>query len=355
LRVVQLLPELNEGGVERGVIEINREFLKMGIDSFVISNGGKLVDKLKGATHIKFDVSSKNPFTAFKRVLKLKKILQKINPDIIHVRSRVPAWLAYFANKDLNIPFITTVHGFYSVNRYSKIMTKGDRVICVSNSIKRYVLDNYDVDEKKLRVIYRGINLEEFNPSNVDKGFIEEFKKKFSLNDKFIVSTIGRITPLKDFETFILAINEIKTKKPNVVGIIVGGVREDKMDYFYKLKKLVKKLSLENNIKFVGSIKKIASIYYLSDVVVSASKKPESFGRSVAEAMAMNRPVIATNHGGVVEIINDKDRLFKVGDYKELAHKILCIKEGNFREYIKNNFSLEKMAKETVKVYKEVL
>jgi len=209
--------------------------------------------------------------------------------------------------------------------------------------------------KKKLRVIYRGINLEEFNPSNVDKDFIEEFKKKYSLNDKFIVSTIGRITPLKDFETFILAINEIKVKKPNVVGVIVGGVREDKMDYFYNLKKLVKKLSLEDNIKFVGSIKKIASIYYLSDVVVSASKKPESFGRSVAEAMAMNKPVIATNHGGVVEIIRDKDKLFNVGDYKELANKILYTKEGNFREYIKNNFSLEKMAKETVEVYKEVL
>ena len=134
MRIVQVIPELNEGGVERGVVELNREFVKKGIESFVISAGGKLENQinLDGGNHIKFDVCSKNIFTAFSRVNALKKILKEINPDIIHVRSRVPAWLVYFANKKLNIKVVSTVHGFNSVGFYSSIMQKSDAVICVS-------------------------------------------------------------------------------------------------------------------------------------------------------------------------------------------------------------------------------
>ena len=136
MRIVQVIPELNEGGVERGVVELNREFVKKGIESFVISAGGKLENQinLDGGNHIKFDVCSKNIFTAFRRVKGLKKILKELKPDIIHVRSRVPAWLVYFANKKLNIKVVSTVHGFNSVGFYSSIMQKSDAVICVSNS-----------------------------------------------------------------------------------------------------------------------------------------------------------------------------------------------------------------------------
>ena len=139
--VVQLLPELNEGGVERGVVELNREYVKLGITSFVISNGGKLENQINidGGTHIKFDVCSKNIFTVISRINGLKKILKDIKPDIIHVRSRVPAWLIFFANKSLGIKVVSTVHGFNSVGFYSSIMQKADAVICVSNSIKEYI------------------------------------------------------------------------------------------------------------------------------------------------------------------------------------------------------------------------
>lgn len=361
MRVVQLLPELNEGGVERGVVELNREFVKKGIDSFVISAGGKLEKQinLDGGTFIKFDVCSKNIFTVISRVNGLKKILKEIKPDIIHVRSRVPAWLVYFANKSLKIKVVSTVHGFNSVGFYSSIMQKADAVICVSNSIKEYIQKHYQTNENKIAVIPRGIDLELFNPKNIDETFIENFKKEFNLEDKFVVSSVGRVTQLKDYETFIKAIMLVKKEIPNIVGLIVGGVRIDKEDYLNFLKNLIKELNLEENIIFTGSQNKIEQIYALSNVVISSSKKPESFGRAVAEAICMNKPVIATNHGGVKDIIieNENGFFFEVGDEKELASEILKSRNLSFDgyNYIASNFSLENMVNKTLKVYSKFI
>lgn len=360
MRVVQLLPELNEGGVERGTVELNREFVKKGIESFVISAGGKLQNQIDidGGKHIKFDVCSKNIFTVFSRVAKLKKILKDVNPDIIHVRSRVPAWLIFFANKSLKIKVVSTVHGFNSVGFYSSIMQKADAVICVSNSIKEYIQKNYQTTENIITVIPRGIDLELFNPNNISNEFINNFKKEYDLENKFIVSSVGRVTQLKDYETFIKAVFLVKKEIPNIKALIVGGVRSDKEEYLNSLKKLIKELALEDNISFTGSQSKIAEIYALSDVVVSSSKKPESFGRAVAEAIAMNTPVIATNHGGVKDIIieNENGFFFEVGDEKMLANNILKSKELSFDgyNYISNNFSLENMVDKTLEVYKKL-
>ena len=358
MRIVQIIPELNEGGVERGVVELNREFVKLGIESYIISNGGKLVNQIvqDGGNHIIFDVCSKNIFTAFSRIRGLKKILKDLKPDIIHVRSRVPAWLVHFVNKSLKIKVVSTVHGFNSVGFYSSIMQKSDAVICVSNSIKEYIQKHYNTPENKITVIPRGIDLELFNPKNIDNDFIENFKKEFNLENKFIVSSVGRVTQLKDYETFIKAVFLVKKEIPNVKALIVGGVRSDKEDYLNSLKNLIKELNLEDNIVFTGSQSKIEQIYALSDVVISSSKKPESFGRAVAEAICMNRPVIATNHGGVKDIIIDNVNgfFFEVGDDKELAKNILKSKKLSFDGYgyISSTFSLENMVNKTIEVYK---
>ncbi len=361
MRVVQIVPELNEGGVERGVVELSREYTKKGIESFVISNGGKLETQIvqDGAKHIKFDVCSKNIFTVFTRILQLKRILKDISPDIIHVRSRVPAWLVYFANQSLGIKVVSTVHGFNSVSFYSRIMTKADAVICVSGSIKEYIQKNYNTENKKITIIARGIDLELFNPKNVDEAFIKNFTQKFSLEDKFIVSSVGRVTQLKDYETFIKAISIVKQTIPNINALIVGGVRDDKQEYLNSLKELIKKLQLENNITFTGSQNRIEQIYALSDIVVSSSKKPESFGRAVAEAIALNTPVVATNHGGVKDIIRDGESgyFFEVGDDEGLAKNILKSQNLNFDgyNYISKNFSLENMVNKTIAVYEGVI
>ena len=357
MRIVQLLPELNEGGVERGTVDLSRELVRKGYESIVISNGGKLVEQVKtdGGIHITFDVCSKNPFTAFFRIKRLRRLLKELNPDIIHARSRVPAWLAYAANKTLCIHFVTTVHGFNSVSPYSKIMSMGDHVICVSNSIKEYIQSHYKTPDSKITIIPRGIDLKKFNPENVDHDFMESFSNQYELKDKFVVTVVGRITQLKDIETFIRAIAKVKETMPNVKALIIGGVREDKQGYFESLKALVQELHLDDEVVFTGSQSNVAEIYALSDVVVSTSKKPESFGRSVAEAIAMNIPVIATNHGGVLDIIREGiDGYFvPIGNPEILKNTILQAKGLRFDGfgYIRDSFSLSQMVEKTLEVY----
>ena len=361
MKIVQLIPELNEGGVERGVIELSREMVKRGHESVVISHGGKLVEQLQkdGSCHIKLDVCSKNILSAPWRIFKLYQTLKTLKPDIVHARSRVPAWMAYLANKCLHIPFITTVHGFNSVSSYSRIMSQGEQVICVSNAIKQYIQKHYNTPRQKITVIPRGIDLEKFNPNHLDASFIQDFKRQFHLESKCIITTVGRITQLKDIETFIKAIAMIKEDFPNTVGLIVGGVREDKQNYFASLQSLVESLKISEHIHFCGSSDKVAEIYSLSDVVVSSSKKPESFGRSVAEAIALNTPVVATGHGGVLDIICEGIHGYftKIGDAKDLAEKIIQAKELHFDgyTYISQNFSLKQMVDATLNVYQKVL
>lgn len=358
MKIVQLIPELHEGGVERGVIELSRELVKLGFESVVISNGGKLVSQLErdGALHVKLDVCSKNIFTAPWRIFQLYKTLKTLNPDIIHARSRVPAWIAYCANKFLNIPFVTTVHGFNSISAYSRIMSQGDHVICVSNAIKTYIQKHYNTPENKITVIPRGIDLEKFNPNNVDAVFIDTFKTQFKLHDKWIISTVGRITQLKDLETFIQAIAILKKDFPNVAGLIIGGVREDKQNYFSSLQSLVASLHVQEEVHFCGSTDKVTEVYALSDVVVSSSKKPESFGRSVAEAIALNTPVVATNHGGVLDIIEEGVHGYftSIGNAPDLAQNIAKAKNLQFDgySYIGEHFSLEQMIEKTIKSYR---
>lgn len=360
MRIVQLLPELNEGGVERGTVELSRELVIRGDESIVISNGGTLVSQIEtdGGRHIRLDVCSKNPFTALSRMVKLRRLLKELQPDIVHARSRVPAWLAYLANQTLHIPFVTTVHGFNSVSPYSRIMSMGDKVICVSGAIKTYIQKHYQTPDTKIVVIPRGIDLEKFNPENLDRVFMSNFSAQYGLNGRFVVSIVGRITQLKDLETFIRAIGIVKQTKPEVKALIVGGVRGDKEGYFDLLNGLVRELNLSDEVVFAGSQSNVAEIYALSDVVVSTSKKPESFGRSVAEAIAMNTPVIATNHGGVLDIIREGvDGYFvPVGESGILAERMIDASrlhcEG--REYIQEHFSLRQMVDKTVAVYQEM-
>jgi glycosyltransferase involved in cell wall biosynthesis len=237
-------------------------------------------------------------------------------------------------------------------------MTKGDAVICVSGAVKAYIQKHYHTADEKITVIPRGIDLEKFNPQNTDAEFIRVFTEEYSLGDKFVVTSVGRITQLKDLETFISAIAVLKQNHANIVGLIVGGVREDKQEYFDSLEILVKKLDLNDNIIFTGSQSKVAEIYALSDVLVSSSKKPESFGRSVAEALALGTPVVATNHGGVMDIIVEGENgfFYPIGDNELLAKNIDKCSHLEFDgyRYISENFSLDQMVDKTTKVYEKV-
>ncbi len=360
MHIVQILPELNQGGVERGVVEINREFVKRGHQSTVISAGGSQVPAIgnDGGRHITLDVCSKNPLSVPVRTRQLRNTLYALRPDILHARSRVPAWLAWFTNKKLKIPFVTTVHGFNSVGRYSEIMTRGDRVIYPSSAVKEYILKNYTIDESKLRYVPRGIDMDYFDPARIDSAFIQFFKQEHGLEGKTIVSTIGRITELKGIDDFIRALATVQRKRPDVAGLVVGGARHDKQAYFQSLEKLAQELGA--NICFAGSQSNVREIHALSDLVVSATSfKPEAFGRTIAEALAMDTPVIATAHGGALDIVLDGENglFFEPQNYRELAERIFQALElgfSNMREHIGRDFSLEHMTESELAVYREL-
>ena len=362
MKIIQILPELNQGGVERGTVERSRELVRRGHQSIVISAGGLLVGQIEadGGRHITLDVCSKNPLNAPIRIAKLKKLLKELNPDIVHARSRVPAWMCVFAMKGMNIPFVTTVHGFNSVSAYSKVMTSGERVICVSSAIKDYIRKHYNTPEEKISIIHRGLDPEEFDKSRLDLEFMDGFEAKFGLKERYVVACVGRITPLKNFEMFINAIKLASDELPNIKGLIVGGVRSDKEEYFGEIKVLVKKLNLDDKIEFTGPQSKMAEIYAMSDLVVNCSKKPEAFGRSLIEAMAMGTPVIAPAIGGPLDIIEDGKNgfLFEQNDIKDLAEKIGKISVLTFNDlpgYAQKKFSLNIMVDSILSIYWELI
>lgn len=361
MRIVQLLPELNEGGVERGTMELNRELVKRGHESIVISAGGKLQGQIEqdGGKHYTFDICSKNPMTVPFRIIKLRKLLKELQPDILHARSRVPAWLTYLANKKLHFPFVTTVHGLNSINKYSEIMTKGDKVITVSEVVRDYIIKGYNIDKNKITVIQRGVDTNKFSLENIDHSFINTFKKLHNLEEKFVVTSVGRITWLKDYETFIKAISLVKKSIPNIVGLIVGGVREDKQNYFESLKQLAKDEGVEDQIIFAGSQTKIAEIYALTDVLVNASLKMGNVARTVTESLAMNTPVIATTFEGLNNIIIDRvnGAIIETQNVEDLVEKIKILYKDmpqNVKETLPREFTLEALVDNTIKVYESL-
>lgn len=360
MHIVQLLPELNQGGVERGTVELNRALIQRGHTSTVISNGGELAATIThdGGHHHTLDICSKNPLTFFQRARQLRNYLAEIKPDILHARSRVPAWLAWQANKKLRLTFITTVHGFNSVNPYSAIMTKGDLVIYGSTAIKEHILQHYAVDPNKLRYVPRGIDTDFFDPKKADQPWIDAFKTEHQLHQQTVVTTVGRITEWKGQDDFIRAVAQVQKTQPAVIGLIVGGVWHGKQEYFASLQQLARELKAD--IRFVGSQPNVREIYALSDIVVSAaSTKPETFGRVAAEALAMNTPVVASAHGGSLDIIQDgvNGYLFPPSDTTALAENIsttLSNEAASFRDHIEQHFSLAVNTEKLLAIYRGV-
>lgn len=357
MKVVQILPELNEGGVERGVVEITRQLAKYGVVSYVISGGGKLENELSknGVTHIKCDVFSKNLLTFLPRILKLRKILKEIAPDIVHVRSRIPAWLIKFAKIGLKFKVVSTVHGLNSPNFYSRIMCDADRIICVSNAVKEHIMQHFKPKQSKISVIFRGVDLASFDPKKLPSR--DELRAEFGLKNELIIACVGRITQGKNIETLLKAAVILK-QKLSIKILITGGAHPKKEEYFQRLKALKDELGLSNEVQFLGSVSDVARIYKLSDVVVSASLKPESFGRSVAEAIALNTPVVASDRGGVKDIVKQGENgfFFAPLDADELASKIILASELKINgfDYISNTFTLENMTRQTYEVYKDL-
>ena len=362
MKIVQILPSLDDGGVERGTVDSNRLYLAAGHESWVISAGGKRVAAIEadGGHHVTVDVRSKNPLTALPRMLALRRALRRIRPDVVHFRSRVPGWLTLWANraKDLRIPVVSTLHGLNHPGFYSSVMMRADRVIAVSTAAAAFIREHYPwVPEARIAVIPRGIDLETFDPARLDAAWTEGFRAGHGLKGRFVAAVIGRVSALKGIDTLIRAAALLKDW-PEFIVLVVGGPQKHQEHVFDDLKALAAELGVAERVRFVGAQKHIPEIDALADVVCSCNtKKPESFGRTVAEALAMNTPVIAAAHGGVLDIVRDgtDGYLFPPGDAEALAaalRRIPALPTDGLRGHIEANFTASGMAEATLRVYR---
>jgi glycosyltransferase involved in cell wall biosynthesis len=311
LTVLQLLPALESGGVERGTLEISRALVEHGHRSLVMSAGGRQVAPLvaSGAEHFAWPIGKKSLKTLW-LIGKLRRFLLAQKVDIIHARSRVPAWIVYLAwcgmNPATRPRFVTTVHGLYSVNRYSRIMTRGERVIAVSDTVRDYILREYpDTLPWCVQVIHRGVDGQayphDWKPDPVwQQAFFAQFPHAAG---KQLVTLPGRITRLKGHEDFIELIARLQRRGLAVHGLIVGGASSSKQRYLHKLRYRVRSMDLETDISLTGQRDDLKNILAISNLVLSLSSHPESFGRTTLEALRLGVPTAGYDHGGVGEIL----------------------------------------------------
>ena len=369
--VLQVLPHLNSGGLVSGAVEISEALQKTGMNSFVASAGGRREREITkaGGKVINFSLGSMNPIIMLLNVYKLSRIIKRYKINIIHARSRAPAWSAYFAAKKMGIPFVTTFHGTYSIQnklkkKYNSIMVKSDRVIAISRFINNHILSNYNIDKDKIVTIHRGINIERFNYLKVADERLISLLNIFNIpEDSFVVLLPGRITRWKGHILLIEAI--FKLQRSDIICLFVGD-SQGRNKYYAELEKILDKFKLKNNFRIIPNQSDMATIYKLADVVVSPSLDPEAFGRVVVEAQAMGRPTISANHGGGSEIIIDglTGWLFKPGDADDLSDKInkaLSLNKDNRDKLAINaikraklNFNNEMMCVKTLQVYAEL-
>ena len=356
MRIIQLLPELKVGGVERGTVDLSDHLIKLGHDSAVISAGGKLVDLLNehGAKHYELPIAKKN-IRALTQISNLNKIYSEFQPDIVHVRSRFPAWINYFALKNFQGKkpiIISTFHGLYSKPFYSKSMSYADEIIAISQTVKKYIQKNYSVDESNLHLIYRGCDLQEFNRSPLSQEWKKTWFNEFpQTNNKIILNLPGRITSWKGIESFIDLFSYIDTSRFH--GIIPGPVARNKRSYFNSLNKLIKQKNLTEHLTFCGARSDIADVYKISNIVMNLSSKPEPFGRTIIEAAACGSHVMGWDRGGVKESIQSINPIGLVdyGNVETLAKQIDQVLVTPPPESIPEQFTKESLVNATMNVY----
>jgi len=360
MKILQILPELNIGGVERGVCDLSKALVKQGHQSFVISNGGKLESSLvaSGGKHISMPVHIKR-FKTLKLAKELYEVILDVNPDIIHVRSRMPAWVTHHALKKFknNKPVhVSTFHGLYSFPIYSKVMANVDHVISISNTVEEYIKTTYKVPDEKITVIPRGCDLSEFNQEPLHQSWKDAWYKEFpqTLNKKIIMLP-ARITKWKGVDVFIDLINLINDE--SIHGIVVGPVSKSKQKFFKKLQSKVQKLNLETKITFCGSRSDIVNVYKFADIVYNLSKTPEPFGRTTIEAASVGTKIMGWDHGGTKEILSElfPDGLVKLEDIQALKEKTLELLSDDDKKPKPNTFTSERMINSTLEVYRSLL
>ena len=379
IKVLQVIPKLGYGGAETGCYDIAHYLAEKNCKSFIVTSGGELIkfiDKKK-VKLIKLPVHSKNPLLIFLNSIFLVVIILYYNISIVHARSRAPAWSCFFATRLTKRKFVTTFHGTYNFKGklkkfYNSIMLRSDLIIAGTNFIFSHIKENYSEfldTKKKFLVIFRGINVDYFDPSTKLETEEKKLLQSWEINnEKKIILMPGRLTSWKGQELFIDAINLVKTELGyEAFHAVILGSDQGRSLYKKKLIRLTEQYRLNKQVKFIEHCKDMALAYKVSDMVVSASIEPEAFGRVAVEAQSMEKLIIASNIGGSNEtVINGKTGiLFESGDANSLSKKIiealtmdeksikLMGKDG--RENIIKKFNVEKMCFSTYSEYKRLV
>ena len=379
IKILQVIPKLGYGGAETGCFDLAHYLHEHNCKSYIVTSGGPLLKYInkKKVKILRLPVQSKNPILILLNSILLTLIIFFLNVDIVHARSRAPAWSCLIATKLTRRKFVTTFHGTYNFKSdlkkwYNSVMVRSDLIIAGSNFIFSHIKENYSKylsNKKKFLVIFRGINTEYFNPKKIKESDKNLLKKKWNITDeKKIILLPGRLTEWKGQEMFIEAISLLKKNLSEIefIAVILGSDQGRKI-YKKKLIRLVEQHRLSGNVIFVDHLELMPIAYEISTVIVSSSIEPEAFGRVSVEAQSMEKPIVASNIGGSNEtIINDKTGfLFKAGDSKNLSEKlkeVLNLSEltlngigAEGRKNIIAKFNVEKMCNTTYSEYKKLI
>ncbi len=373
MKILQVLPALEQGGVERGTIEIATALAAAGVPSAVASAGGRLVGELErlGIEHFTLPLASKNPFTVRRNGKALARIAQEGGFTLMHVRSRAPAWSVRRASRLSGVPFMSTWHGLYGTEPkflkipYNRVMLDGLKTIAVSDCVRNHILSVYGADPAKVVRIHRGADVETFRPDAVSAEEAAAFKASLGFDpDTPVVTLPGRLTFWKGQKDLLAAVGIMRER---AVGVLFVGSDQGRTEYTAELKALAAKLPAAKKVVFLEHSNEMPKIYAVSDVVVSASSsQPEAFGRIIPEAQAMGRLVVGTAHGGACETIEDGRTGFLVppADPPALAAALDRALDLPAEERAKmaeasvksvgENFSVAKMCARTLELYKEI-
>lgn len=370
--ILQVLPSLESGGVERGTIEITQAIAEAGMKSLVASSGGGLVPLIAraGGEHITLPLQSKNPLTIWRNAHALHRLIVEHGVNLIHARSRAPAWSARLAARRAGIPFVTTFHGIYGLQHrykrfYNRVMADSDRVIAVSQFVAEHVVAEYGVDPERIRLIPRGVDFAQFDEHKIVPARIRELTVDWLLPDDAlpVIFCPGRISPMKGQDVLIEAL-ALMNDVPFLC-IIAG--KTEHADYRDRLERLIVERGLGNKVRLRDATQAMNEAYTLSEIVVVPSIKPESFGRVAIEAQAMGKLVIATDHGGARETIiaNETGYLVPPGDATVLMEALRygldrdaatkSAMSSYARQHVRRHFTSDLMKERTIIVYRELL
>jgi len=370
--VLQVLPALVSGGVERGTLEVAAALRRNGYTALVASSGGPLVNELDacGAVHLTLPLKTKNPFMIWKNAKRLEQLIRTHGVNIVHARSRAPAWSAYLAARRCGVPFVTTYHAAYNTGNifrkiYASVMAKGDRVIVISRFIEATIRNTYKLPTARIRLIYRGFDHTRFSPALVSAERIDKLRQSWALPAGVLVILCpGRITRTKGQEVLVRAVALIKDI-PFVC--VLAGDAQGRMAVLDDLKALAEKLEVADRVIVTGGYTDAPAVMALADIVVTPAVLPEAFGRTTVEAQAMAKYVISTNNGAAPEIITQGQTgwLVEPGDVLALAAALRTFfaldpqvrQQGEqlARTQALTRFSTQVMCEQTLDLYRELL